>query len=210
MNIKDFNSLDLVSIASLLHCNDNDKLHFYVPSYQRGYRWDKKQVEQLIDDLYEFSSRTEGNKSAFYCLQPLVVKRIVVDGKVYLEVVDGQQRLTTILIILQALHQIDYDRFRGDESSKLYAASIPRNAFAIKYETREDSDKWLAGIGRILFDPEAYNEFDNKNCDYSHFAEVFKTFRVIETIRGNRFSQLKITSIRMPYIALRRFWKISL
>ena len=65
---------------------------FYVPSYQRGYRWTEHEVTALLDDIYEFS--TEGGKR--YCLQPLIVKHRD-DGS--FEVVDGQQRLTTVYIL---------------------------------------------------------------------------------------------------------------
>ena len=71
---------------------------FFVPSYQRGYRWTKNEVEALLNDIYEFS--TEGNQK--YCLQPLIVKRKE-DGSY--EVVDGQQRLTTIYIFMKIASQ---------------------------------------------------------------------------------------------------------
>ena len=66
------NSLDLIPVYKLL----SDDFHFFVPAYQRGYRWGADQVEQLIDDLLEFEEyhyRTS-NGQKFYCLQPLVVK----------------------------------------------------------------------------------------------------------------------------------------
>ena len=58
---------------------------FYVPSYQRGYRWGKEEVTRLLEDIY-----TNGPKT--YCLQPVVVRR---DGGRF-ELIDGQQRLTTL------------------------------------------------------------------------------------------------------------------
>ena len=74
---------------------------FYVPTYQRGYRWDDKQVKDLLNDLYEFKNTANTSAGEFYCLQPIVVKK---NGEKY-EVIDGQQRLTTILIILKYLNQ---------------------------------------------------------------------------------------------------------
>ena len=67
---------------------------FFVPSYQRGYRWTPRQVEALLDDLegFQLSSR-QGSPDAFYCLQPVVVRR---RSEREWEIVDGQQRLTTI------------------------------------------------------------------------------------------------------------------
>lgn len=57
---------------------------FYIPSYQRGNRWDESQVSALLNDIYE-------NGDEPYCLQPLVVRE---DGEGRNEVIDGQQRLT--------------------------------------------------------------------------------------------------------------------
>ena len=69
---------------------------FSIPSYQRGYRWTGKEVKALLDDLAEVGRSPEN----VYCLQPLVVQAMA-GGKI--NVVDGQQRLTTLSIILRAL-----------------------------------------------------------------------------------------------------------
>ena len=71
--------------------------HFVIPSFQRGYRWERKQVIDLLDDLYSFS--VGGQKS--YYLQPLVVKSIGLPEEHKWEVLDGQQRLTTMLLVLK-------------------------------------------------------------------------------------------------------------
>ncbi len=64
---------------------------FYVPAYQRGYRW-KEEVERLLSD---FSEIVEGQN---YSLQPIVVKNV---GEKKFELIDGQQRLTTIFLIFR-------------------------------------------------------------------------------------------------------------
>ena len=93
-------------------------MRFVVPSYQRGYRWEKTQVQELLDDLYSFNSLDPNDR---YCLQPIVVRRS--DDGSY-ELVDGQQRLTTIFII----QRYSYWLMRSDEID-----------FEIRYETRPDS-----------------------------------------------------------------------
>lgn len=80
------------------------KHEFVIPSYQRGYRWSKKQVIDLLDDIRQFSENQEDDS---YYLQPLVVKPFktkegVVEPNKW-EVLDGQQRLTTMLLILKKL-----------------------------------------------------------------------------------------------------------
>jgi len=47
------------------------KGHFFVPSYQRGYRWGQHEIEALMDDIYACRDLDPGIK---YCLQPIVVK----------------------------------------------------------------------------------------------------------------------------------------
>ena len=92
----------LKAIAEFLDGNH----HFYIPSYQRGYRWIKKQVDDLLKDIWDFAK--DAKKGDFYCLQPIVVKNKewnkskdeVVKGW---EVIDGQQRLSTILLLLKYL-----------------------------------------------------------------------------------------------------------
>lgn len=69
---------------------------FYVPSYQRGYRWDETQVNALLNDIYE-------NGEQPYCLQPVVVRK---DNQGRYELIDGQQRLTTLYIIYQFMKTI--------------------------------------------------------------------------------------------------------
>lgn len=95
------------------------KINFYIASYQRGYRWGKDEVRALLDDIYEVYG--QGDKAPKYCLQPLVVKKRddaeytkklgepAEPGKVKetckecYELLDGQQRLTTLWLILRAL-----------------------------------------------------------------------------------------------------------
>lgn len=65
---------------------------FYVPSYQRGYRWTPIQVTELLTDIWDFHRKPGKIPEEFYCLQPIVVK--LNNGE--WELIDGQQRLTTI------------------------------------------------------------------------------------------------------------------
>ena len=67
--------------------------NFIIEAYQRGYRWGKDEVERLLEDISEIP---DGQK---YCLQPVVVKNVNGD----FELIDGQQRLTTLYLIMKYL-----------------------------------------------------------------------------------------------------------
>lgn len=58
----------------LTSVNDLMGMNFYIPSYQRGYRWKTRQVTDLLDDIWEFHEK-EKKPNEIYCVQPLVVKR---------------------------------------------------------------------------------------------------------------------------------------
>lgn len=70
---------------------------FVIPSQQRGYKWTSKNVEELLKDLWEFSKQENKN---MYCLQPIAV---VKHGERKYEVLDGQQRLTTLFLLYKYL-----------------------------------------------------------------------------------------------------------
>lgn len=95
---------------------------FYVPSYQRGYRWGDEEVKRLLDDIY-------ANESKSYCLQPIVVRNC----ENYYELIDGQQRLTTLYLIYKYMHDVS-------------GGFLDEPKFELIYETRTKSKDFLAAI----------------------------------------------------------------
>jgi hypothetical protein len=111
-----------------LRVNASDEpFRYFIPAYQRGYRWKPTQVTQLLDDIRDFTKRENPQPEEFYCLQPLVL-RANSDGAY--EVVDGQQRLTTLLLILRHFNE----RLAARYQQKLYR---------LEYETRPDLHTFL-------------------------------------------------------------------
>lgn len=110
------------SILKPLAIQDIHDKQFFIPHYQRGYRWTKTQVKQLLDDIEQFTPTYLNARGAlsFYCLQPVVVKAMDtaekqlhnLEGEWY-EVIDGQQRLTTIFLIIQGINEF----WKGKKSS---------------------------------------------------------------------------------------------
>lgn len=146
------------------------KIDFNVPAYQRGYRWDKINVTDLLDDLLEFMQ--DGSSGKFYCLQPLVVKKI---GTNQYNVIDGQQRLTTIFIILKYLEKLLEDE---NDIKEIYT---------INYETREGSQEFLKNIAKP-------QEDSNKNIDYFYMHQAYEA---VDSWFKDKISQNKTTKRKM-------------
>lgn len=106
-------------------------MQFYVPNYQRGYRWKESQVQQLLNDIKEFDYE-KNNEKKFYCLQPLVVTEDKENGWV---VIDGQQRLTTLFIILTCIEKMLYK-----EKAQLYQ---------MNYQNKPQMHDWLEELGDV-------------------------------------------------------------
>ncbi|WP_157151668.1 DUF262 domain-containing protein [Brachyspira sp. SAP_772] len=98
MNESNNKSVEMCSVKKLL------KYNFVIPSYQRGYRWrgENGEVQALLEDIKEFIENKKGDEK--YCLNPIAVKAVKKDDKQY-NLVDGQQRLTTIYLILKYLNK---------------------------------------------------------------------------------------------------------
>lgn len=152
------NNISIKAISELLDCN------FFIPSYQRGYRWTEQQVKDLLDDIWEFINKQNKKDDEWYCLQPVVVIKSDDDTKNknnligdWYDVIDGQQRLTTTLLILKNL-----DRFLESK----------RKNFKIQYETRKGSEAFLTEI-------DSKSEDDSKiNIDYFH---IYNAYTAIKT-----------------------------
>ena len=158
--------LKLKSIYELL-CNEEGKAEsFFIPSYQRGYRWTKQQVEELLEDIWEFALKRQKADGEFYCLQPIVVKKSK-NSEYKWDVLDGQQRLTTIYIILKFL----------DIESNIKKRYYIENFYTINYETRIKSSQFLNNL------PNTENE--NEYIDFFHMK---KAYEIIE----NWFQKNKI------------------
>lgn len=152
------NNIELRNIKSL------SGLHFYIPAYQRGYRWTATQAKQMLEDFKEFADKKDSSKLSpkeFYCLQPIVVKHRTwqnekneeVEGY---EVIDGQQRLTTLYLLFKAL---------GKSLMRSFTL------FTITYSTRADSEKFLENI-------------DNNDVESTSYVDYFYMDMVYNSIKS--------------------------
>ena len=153
---------------------------FSIPDYQRGYRWRKRQSEELLEDIMSFAASQDSQSSTntadneIYCIQPLVLKKSKNsdNGEVIYNVIDGQQRLTTIYIITKAIVKIaeenqndNYVNVLLRESGVASTKNLP--GYSIEYQTRETSRDFLKDI-----DPEKEVEA-KKNIDFYYMYNVY-------------------------------------
>ncbi len=150
---------------SLKPINDLLSEKFFIPAYQRGFRWKRRQVKELLEDVLEFCDKEHVSKDEFYCLQPIVVK----DKEGQWELVDGQQRLTVIFLIL---------KYFNSRLNEKYQKSI----FSIEYQTREDSKKYLKSLDASK---------RKKNIDFFHIYESFQEIEDWFQAHENRINDIE-------------------
>ncbi|MGB6082700.1 GmrSD restriction endonuclease domain-containing protein [Moheibacter sp.] len=122
---------------------------FVINKYQRGYRWGKREIYALLKDILAFDIARDG----FYCLQPLVMLN---KGENNFELIDGQQRATTIYLILKYL--------------------LKENYYQIHYETRgsteDGSNEFLTRLHTLDFS--AVLNCEGKDVE-NHIWTIWKT-----------------------------------
>ncbi len=96
-------NVDQKTIKDLFQAKQSD---FLIPDYQRPYAWGETECQTLWDDIFSFAipddGRTEFDSNSEYFLGPIVTFKNNENGK--MEVIDGQQRLTTLMLLLRAFY----------------------------------------------------------------------------------------------------------
>lgn len=207
-------NLESKTIDELCFGQDKKKYLFHIPTYQRGFRWNEH-VIKLIEDLQEYKQAKDKKKNVgdYYCLQPIIVKRLDKhdsENDICYEVVDGQQRLTTVFILLKVFgynkksFSISFERDSSSKEREKYLANIKdveeeqaskadfyymKNAFTI-------STKWLQ---------EKSAELGTMSLDDDMRAILMKNTRVIwyeldanssgrEVFRNINYGKLRLTN----------------
>jgi len=158
---------------------------FFVPSYQRGYRWDRNDVLRLLEDIAD-------SKGHDYSLQPIVVK-LHKQGKSEAEheweLIDGQQRLTTLYLIM---------RYMQKQLNSGIGAP-----YKIRYETRPGSGDYLDGLDEALHGSniDYYHLFQANKCIdewFQTFGDSFRQNNVANTIHGYLFRSVRVIWYEAP------------
>lgn len=164
---------NLLGFKTVFQLMSND-MHYFIPCYQRGYRWDEQQVKELLNDILWF----DNSNDAWYSLQPIVVRTIEkekaynlgLDGFWY-EVIDGQQRLTTLYIIFHCYNLL--------YNSGIFSDKIAEPVF--EYQTRGCFSSFLKNLTlkKDADNSDNYlvvsSDFDvDGNIDFHYVSQVFR------------------------------------
>lgn len=152
------NKIGIKSVSELLN------MKFFIPDYQRGYRWTTQEVKDLLEDIHDFSTKECKSSGEFYCLQPLVVRQMSEQEKqefglsvndVWYEVIDGQQRLTTLYLMLIALN------------SAIKMLPLPSNLYELRYQ--RDANRAASFLSSVA----TLSEADCTQIDYYHMSRAY-------------------------------------
>ena len=143
---------------------------FFIPDYQRGYRWGRHNVRQLLNDIRD-------SKGVYY-LQPIVVcthNHMEEEKKEYdYDIIDGQQRLTTLLIVYKGLESIYNMLDSNPMGFNILSKDQVECGFRLSYQTRNDSEDFLNSIkDKTLAEAREFADFLYM---YHAYQEVYTWF----------------------------------
>lgn len=178
------NPLSPLSVAEIFASG-----RYVIPVYQRNYAWAEPEITQLIQDVYDYAFSGKG--ASHYYIGTLIVFERQEGNEVVYETIDGQQRLTTLHIVLCALHRLygktveaipfkpnlSFDsRIKSTETLQVIAHSptelqyLPSKAYNVEIQQAyEDTEKALK---RMLTSDEQRRQF------YEYLTQKVQILRV--------------------------------
>ena len=160
---------------------------FLIPDYQRPYAWSETECRTLWDDIFSFAipdeGRTEFDSNSEYFLGPIVTFK---NDDAKMEVIDGQQRLTTLMLLLRAFYE--GFKFMQDKASVATRQNIERciwktdefgepNISALKIDsevaTDNDKDEFIEILRSGIALPDQKSKYA---VNYRFFQECVHTF----------------------------------
>ena len=156
-----------------------ESVTFIIPYLQRANKWKEKQAKQMLEDFSEFLKQ----EKTYYCMQPLAVVKI---GDNKYELLDGQQRLTTLLILWRILFESDektsypykfeYERDSSESNTLINRYSFITESDEIKKGEYGNIDEYymskVYGAIKLYFDNPNNKKTDEQKAD--NYKETFK------------------------------------
>lgn len=156
------NEIPSFSIKDLFEKKDA----YVIPIYQRNYTWGLGEITQLIQDVCDYAFDDEKAKTNYY-IGTLVVYERHLDGEITYETIDGQQRLTTLNILLNALHR----KFKSQIETKI------NYQLNLTFDSRKKSTETLAVINN--YQNEAVTFITNKDYNLNIKQRYFDAEKVL-------------------------------
>lgn len=184
------NEIPSFSIKELFEKNDS----YVIPIYQRNYIWGHGEIMQLIQDITDYAFDAK-KKNQNYYIGTLVVFDRIVDNQIIYETIDGQQRLTTLNILLNALHRLFKNKLD----------SIINFQLNLSFDSRKKSTDTLEVINRnseevIFSSSKEYN--GNIKQRYFDAEKILKQFldtdEKIKTFYTYLTNNVKIVRVSVP------------
>ena len=153
---------------------------YQIPIYQRNYAWRKPEISQLIDDINDYVST--GNN---YYIGTLIVYERFEGHTLYYETIDGQQRLTTLSILLSVL-------------KNEFGISIPSNETILSFESRKLSQTAIEFAYRGYFDG-TENYHSTIREAYDHILNELKTkIDDVNTFASYLLKKVTVLRVEVP------------
>ena len=122
---------------------------YEIPAYQRPYAWTEDQTGKLFKDLYEAYSDPESSEDNYFLGSIVLIKE---ENKPHADVIDGQQRLTTLTILLAVLasrlpesNQATLKKYIREDGNK-YEGLQPRPRLRIRKRDNDFFEKYVQGV----------------------------------------------------------------
>ena len=178
----------------------NKRADFLIPDYQRPYAWDISECETLWDDIFLFAFPDE-DFSKFdpegdeYFLGPIVTFKNS-DNK--LEIIDGQQRLTTLMLLLRAFYSF-FGNMKDDNSKKTAEDISNCILLPIEAESQETALRIFSTLndrGKPLSDTDIFKaQFYKYYKENDKKDEFIKRWKQLEEISDKIFSSVSGSSM---------------
>ena len=110
-------------------------LFFKIPDYQRGYSWEEKQIEDLIKDIFQVA-----DKDHMHFTGTIVITKSHDFNDIY-EIVDGQQRLTTLIILLNEIYKLNPSQYSNIKETFLLRGEIGEERYVL--ETNNETNLYF-------------------------------------------------------------------
>ena len=176
--------------------------YYEIPRYQRNYAWTKDEIDTLIEDIEEAVTSSEDDN---YYVGTLIVFKRIESKKVIFETIDGQQRLTTFILLLCLLK--NSKQLNIKETEFLY------NNFKmnLSFKSRNESDLFLNYIYNNYYSKKnASKDYDNSLVQgYELIEKALQTVKDIDKFVSFLCNKIKILRVEVPpYTDLNHYFEI--